>query len=320
MRLIVMGTGPFCVPSFEALCDSPHDVLKLITRPIPDPGRRRKSPPNPMREAAESLGIEIAAPENVNDAEFVEELRALAADLMVVCDYGQILSKECLAVTRKGGINLHGSLLPKYRGAAPVNWAVYHGEAETGITVIHMSPRLDAGPCLAKRSTPIEHDEDAVALEARLARLGVEPVFQAIELLSEWDGQRAIGEIQDPKLATKARRLRKEDAVIDWRRSALQIHNQIRAFQPWPGTYSVWNRTNGKPLRLIFHSARIAEAVPDDAEPGTVYQCDKNEIRLACGEGGIVPIDVQVPGKKRMPIADVLRGYAIQRGDRFTAS
>ena len=202
MQLIAMGTGPFAVPSFHKLLESGHDVIAVVTRPIANSGRRSKQPPNPMRVEAESQSLPILDPPNVNAPEFVSRLKAMQPDLFFVCDYGQILSAECLATARLGGINLHGSLLPKYRGAAPVNWAIYRGETVTGVSVIHMTPRLDAGPTLASRSLEIGDDENAVALEQRLARLGVDAVMDAVDLLQKWDGKSAIGSVQDPSEAT----------------------------------------------------------------------------------------------------------------------
>ena len=165
MRLILMGTGPFAVPSFQSLLHSRHQVVAVVTRPVPPARGRRKGPVNPVREMELNKHVPILDPPDVNAAAPRSQLAKFEADVLVVCDYGQILSVETLAVARLGGINLHGSLLPKYRGAAPVNWAIWHGEKETGVTVIHMTPRLDAGPCLAKQQTPIGPNEDAEQLE-----------------------------------------------------------------------------------------------------------------------------------------------------------
>ena len=172
MRLVMMGTGPFAVPTFRALLASPHEMLGLVTRPDKPAHRREKSPANPMREVALQHRLKVFEPESINSPEAQAWLGELAADLFVVCDYGQILSRDILSLARLGGINLHASLLPKYRGAAPINWAIYHGETETGVTVIHMTPQLDAGPCLVQHRTPIGPDETAPDLETRLAELG----------------------------------------------------------------------------------------------------------------------------------------------------
>ena len=188
MRLVMMGTGPFAVPTFRALLASPHEMLGLITRPDRPAHRREKTPANPMREVPRQNGLAVFEPQSINSPEAQAQLRQWAADLFVVCDYGQILSRETLSLARLGGINLHASLLPKYRGAAPINWAIYHGETETGVTVIHMTPQLDAGPCLVQHRTPIGPTETAPELEARLAELGTGAVLEAIGILSRGEG------------------------------------------------------------------------------------------------------------------------------------
>ncbi|MGD0896945.1 MAG: methionyl-tRNA formyltransferase, partial [Thermoguttaceae bacterium] len=235
MRLILMGTGPFAVPTFEKLYDATWaHVAALVTAPVREHRGRPVEPASPVRRIAREHGSPIFDPDDINLAESLGQLRSYAADLLVVCDYGQILKPETLAVARLGGINLHGSLLPKYRGAAPINWAIYHGETVTGVTVIHMSPEIDAGPCIARAEIPIGPEETAVELEARLAELGAPLVLRSLEAASagRWE---AI--LQDPALACRAPRLKKIDGAIDWSRSAMAIKNQIRALEPWPKTY-----------------------------------------------------------------------------------
>ena len=266
MRLIMFGTGPFAVPTFESLLNSDHEVLALVTRPIADSGKRRKTSENPSRDAGEKAELLILDPADVNQPQSVAQLKELEADLFVVCDFGQILSNECLGAAKLGGINLHGSLLPKYRGAAPINWAIYNGEPTTGITIIHMTPKLDGGPCLVKSETEIGPTETTETIEPRLALLGVEPVHEAIAILAAWDGVSEVGEKQDRKLATKAPRLKKSDGQIDWTRSATEISNQIRAFQPWPGSYTNWHSEKLKqPMRLIIHLVKVLDS--DSADP-----------------------------------------------------
>ncbi|MGB1928434.1 MAG: methionyl-tRNA formyltransferase [Mariniblastus sp.] len=320
MRLIMFGTGPFAVPTFEALIQSPHEVAALFTRPIADSGKRRKTAENPTRDVAESAGLSVFDPMNVNDPDSVEQLLKFEADLFVVCDYGQILSRECLAVSKLGGINLHGSLLPKYRGAAPINWAIFNGDAVTGITIIHMTSKLDGGPCLIKADTEIGSQETAEQIEPRLAQLGVKPVLEAIDVLGNWDGKSPIGQIQDPALATRAPRLKKSDGQINWSRSATELVNQIRAFQPWPGTFTNWHNEGLKqPLRLIIHRAT---ALPKPSEssgksPGSVLVSDGNTLIIQTGAGQLSIDTVQPAGKRVMPIGDFLRGRAPAIGDLF---
>src|SRR3954453_9745123 len=203
MRLVVLGTGPFAVPTLQALAKSRHDVALVITRP--PIGRTAHA--SPMQQAANSLGVPVWSPETVNSVDAKTRMASLQPDLLVVCDYGEILRSETLATARLGGINLHGSLLPKYRGAAPVQWAILRGETETGNSVIHMTPGLDAGPLLGQQRTSIEPDEDAEQLEKRLAEMGPSLVLDVIDQL---ESSTAIPIEQDRSLASKAPRLKKE--------------------------------------------------------------------------------------------------------------
>ena len=222
-----------------------------------------------------------------------------------------------------GGINLHASLLPKYRGAAPINWAIYHGESETGVSVIQMTPRLDAGPCLVQKRTPIDPDETAMEVEARLAELGAPAVVEAIELLAT--GGEHSGIPQDASLATKAPRLKKTDGLVDWSRTAHEIRNQVVAFQPWPKTHTFWRRDDGEPVRLILEAvvATSEEAVKvtlaDDPRPvpGTAISVDNESLDDSLRSGGILPQQVQPAGKRVMSIGEFLRGHPVQIGDRF---
>lgn len=317
MRIVMFGTGPFAVPTFESLLKSDHDVLALFTRPIADSGKRRKTSANPTRDVAESIGLAIHDPQNVNESSSVELLRELKADLFMVCDYGQILSRDCLAAANKGGINLHGSLLPKYRGAAPINWCLYNGDAVTGITIIHMTAKLDGGPCLAKRELEIAAEDTAESIEPKLAELGVEAVHESIEMLAAWDGESPIGQPQDQSQSTKAPRLKKADGLIDWNRTAQEIVNQIQAFQPWPGSFTNWHSANKKqPMRLIIHRAT---SLPNSSsvDAGIVAACDKNQLIVQTGAGQLSVERIQPAGKKPMPIADFLRGNPPEVGDRF---
>ena len=315
MRLIMMGTGPFAVPTFETLLDSAHEVTALITRPAKPVHGKRSAPINPMREVAEKRGLPVLAPDSINTDEARASLREMQADLMVVCDYGQILSQQTLACTPLGGINLHASLLPKYRGAAPITWAIYNGEGETGVTVIHMTPKLDAGPCLVQRRMVIEPDDTAVEVEAKLAQLGAPAVLEAIELLAT--GRSADAPLQDQSQATKAPRLKKIDGVVDWRRTAEAIRNQVRALQPWPKTYTVWERNSGEPLRLILEKVRIDSSTNADVTPGTVLDAGSGRLVVTTGQGSLEILQIQPAGKRVMSADDFLRGYGLKPGEQL---
>ncbi len=316
MKLIVMGTGPFAVPTLQWLVEATeYEIDLVVTRPIDDAGKRRKTVANPVREYAESQQLEIFAPRNINDAQAVDKLNSCDADLMFVCDYGQILKRPALTATRLGGINLHGSLLPKYRGAAPINWAIYHGETETGVTVIHMTPRLDGGPSLSQRRLTIEPNETAEQLEPRLATFGVAAVQEALQLLTDWDGTSQLGETQDQQLVTQAPRLQKRQGNIDWSQSAAQIHNQVRAFQPWPGCFTYWLPDAGKALRLIVHQTSWTQE--GSSAPGIVQTANDDGIQIGTGQGTLTVLTVQPAGKKPMPVAEFLRGRKVKPGNHF---
>ncbi len=313
MRVIVMGTGPFAVPTLRQLYLSRHPVLALVTRPPRPMHGKSPSEANPMRELAVAHGTPVHQPESINAPPARCMLASYRPDLFVVCDYGQILSSETLEIARLGGINLHASLLPKYRGAAPINWAIYHGETETGVTIIHMTPRIDAGPAIAQVRTPIGRDETAAELEPRLAELGAPEVVSGIDAL-ESGTARAIE--QNPDEATRAPRLKKELGLVDWGQSAEAIRNQIRALQPWPKTYTFWRRSGGEPLRLILERVHVVPALP--AEPGTVLEAQNEKLIIATGEKALAVDAIQPAGKRMLSAAEFLRGYGVRTGERFS--
>jgi methionyl-tRNA formyltransferase len=265
-----------------------------------------------MREIAHTHGTPIFDPEDVNNDESRARLQSYAADLLVVCDYGQILSAETLATTRLGGINLHGSLLPKYRGAAPINWAVFHGETETGVSIIHMTPRVDAGPVIAQARTFIGPEETAVELEKRLSEIGAGLVRRAIDALSA--GQAEVLP-QDASQASKAPRLKKTDGLIDWSRPANAIKNQVRALEPWPKTYTFWHRPAGQPLRLILGPVAALDEPSGTVPPGTVLEAAGDRLVVAAGEGAVLVKTLQPAGKRMLPVSEFLRGYRVRPGE-----
>ena len=279
MRIILLGTGPFVVPTLRVLDASRHDLLLVVSRPP----RGRRHPPAPVCLAATALGIEVWTPDTVNSDQACQRLVALEADLLVVCDYGEILKRATLEVTRLGGINLHGSLLPKYRGAAPVQWALLNGDTETGNTVIQMTPGLDAGPTLGVARVAIGAEETAAELEARMAEAGAQLVLQVVDQLALGTARPVA---QESSQATRAPRLTKADGRIDWSRTAARIKNQVRAMQPWPRAFTNWLRQEGEPVRLIVHRVARVEDRPVDqgALPGTVLRAD-SRLAVATGDG-----------------------------------
>ena len=324
LKIVVMGTGPFAVPMFRALLSSPHTVAAVVTRPAHAPAGRRP-PPNPMRDAADMAGVPILAPERINDPDAVEAIRAIGPDLLVVCDYGQILAPAALGVAAFGGINLHGSLLPRHRGAAPVQWAILAGDPVTGASVIHMTPALDAGNVIAARETPIGAFETAPQLEQRLAELGVDAVLEAIDLLTAAGPGSTPGSPQDPARVTRAPRLVKANGIVDWSLPAVRIERMRRALEPWPRTTTFLHAGAGRPpLRVVLEDVAVVDGAdgaggPRSApSPGAILSADAAGLVAACGEGTRLVVRRLVPeGKRGMTAAEFLRGHALFADARF---
>ena len=314
MRLLMLGTGPFAVPTFRALYETRHEIAALVTTPPRTHRGRPVEPICPIRDVARQHGTAIFDPEKINAPEALQRLAGFGADLLVTCDYGQILSSDALAAAHLGGVNLHAALLPKYRGAAPINWAIYHGETTTGATVIHMTPKLDAGPCIAQVRTAIGANETAESLEARLAELGAPLVCQAIEQL-ESGLSRPLS--QDAALASRAPRLKKTDGLIDWTRSATAIKNHVRAMEPWPKTYTFWHRPKCPAVRLILGPVSVIERDAAEIIPGTVLEAVGGRLVIAAGQDAVMPASIQPAGKRPMGIDEFLHGHHIRPGERF---
>jgi len=326
MRLVMMGTGSFAEPTFEALLAGRHPVVGLVTQPDRATGKERGSTRQArrgMKELALERGIPLYQPESINMPEGVELLKSWQPDLLVVAAYGQILSKDVLAVSAQGGINVHASLLPKYRGAAPIAWAIYHGEKETGVTVIKMSIYLDAGEMLAQEAISIRTEETAGELEARLAPLGARLARSVVDQI---EAGTARGMKQDKALVTRAPKLTKEHGLIDWNRPAEAVCNQIRAMQPWPTPYTFLHEPDKAPLRIIINKAIPAPArhdsdlpvggiFTDAAFPGTLFVAAGNTYPE---ERGLVGVhELQPAGKRRMTAEEFLRGHPPASGSRF---
>jgi methionyl-tRNA formyltransferase len=341
MRLVMMGSGTFAEPTFLALMQGPHPVVGLVTQPDRAIGQERGSTRQTgrgMKTIALELGIPIFQPESINTPEGVAGLQAFQPDLVVVAAYGQILSRDVLAVPSKGGINVHASLLPKYRGAAPVAWAIYHGETQTGVTIIRMSIALDAGDMLAQEVVDIGPEETAGELESRLAQVGASLATRVVDQIAA-DSLQGIK--QDKTQATKAPKLTKEHGLIDWIRPARDVVNQIRAMQPWPTAYTFWHRrphvspsppggegsgvsgpanAPAEPMRLIIYKAKaIGKESDENLAPGQVLSLeDSNRLLVAAGDRASVEVlELQPAGKRRMPVAEFLRGHHPKPGDRM---
>jgi methionyl-tRNA formyltransferase len=325
LRYVLMGTGPFAVPSFEAirqqLDSSGDEIVRVFVRPLPPIKSRGGPPPQPVREWAESHGLSVDAPASINDPETVASLVAMNADLLVVCDYGQILKPEALQAARLGGINLHGSLLPAYRGAAPVQRALLSGDRETGVSVIHMTPRLDGGPIVASRTTPIRDDETSGDLEVRLSNIGVDATLEAIALLrtiESLETHGTLGQPQDPSKVSKAPRLSKAEAQIDWSATTRQIDCLVRGMQPWPVAFThVVVNENKPPLRVAIRAIRTETFAADPANVGRVMEHEG--LAIGCGDGQVIIERLQPAGKKEMSGLDFKRGHRLTTGQQLIA-
>ena len=348
LKLVLMGTGPFAFPSFRQIARSHHTILAVVTKPpVENPSRDKAPPESPILTWARQAELQIVTPASINDPSAIEWLTQLQADLLIVCDYGQILSKEALATASLGGINLHGSLLPRHRGAAPVQWSILAGDPQAGVSVIHMTTKLDAGPVLQQRQTPIQPDESADALEARLSQLGVEPTMLAIETLARGDEQAGIE--QDPEQTTKAPRLKKSDGQLDFRYPIAWIDRQIRGLQPWPGVFgnlilsqdnsaqansSQANSSQAKSIRTVIHRAKPVAIDPakiaelgwtpgqvlwsDSAlEASLVIEHPKQWVGVVAHDGLLVLEVLQLAGKSAMQAASFVSGYGKQKNLRF---
>jgi methionyl-tRNA formyltransferase len=317
----MMGTGTFAEPTLEALLAGPDPVVGVFTQPDREGNKRgsTRQVGRGMKEIAAEKGVPVFQPPSVNAPDGVAMLRGLSPDLLVVAAYGQILSKEVLSVPTQGAINVHGSLLPKYRGAAPVAWAILNGETETGVTIIRMSAGLDAGDMLARASIPIG-DETAGELEAKLAPLGAR---LAVETVQRMKAGPVTGDKQDPAQMTKAPKLTKEMGLIDWTKPAPQVRRQIRAMQPWPTAYTFLHRSGKPPIRVMIlqvDSLGYQPKMDPGPEPGIIF-AGPADLTVSCGPATgwthFNVLELQPAGKKRMTAAEFLRGHPLKDGDRF---
>lgn len=324
-RLVVMGTGPFAVPMLRALVAAGHDVAAVVTRPDRAPEGRRP-PPNPMRETATAAGLRVLDPTRVNDPAAVATIAALRPDLLVVCDYGQILSPALLSIAPLGGINLHGSLLPRHRGASPVQWTILSGDVEAGVTVIRMTPALDAGDVVLVRATPVGPRETAAELEPRLAELGAPAVVEAIGRLHAAAAAGTldrVGTPQDEARATRAPRIAKADGLIDWSQPAAAIDRLRRALDPWPRATTFFTRADGARQRLVIADSAVTDGGPPGAAPGTVLLAGDGRLVVACGpteagEPTALEILRLVPeGRRSMTSDEFVRGSPLRAGTRL---
>ncbi|WP_310600035.1 methionyl-tRNA formyltransferase [Desulfobulbus sp.] len=302
LRIVFMGTPDFAVPALQALLDGPEEVVAVVCQPDRERGRGKKVSPPPVKVLAERHRIPVLQPESVRTASFLEEMQALAPDLLVVAAYGKILPQSLLDLPRLGAINVHGSLLPKYRGAAPIQWAVINGEAETGITIMQMDAGMDTGDILLTVAVPIGRQETAGELFGRLALLGGEVLGNAVARLKQGT---LAARPQAHDLASHAPMLKKEMGHLDWTLPARRLHDLIRGLDPWPSAYGF---IDGK--RFRFFSPEVVP-IRAGSPPGAICRADGQGLLVATGDDCLLIREIQPEGKKRMDAASCLRGLRI---------
>jgi len=307
-RVVFFGTPEFAVPSLQALLDGPDEVVGVVCQPDRPAGRGQKVQAPPVKQLAERHGIAVAQPIKLKTDELPDQLAAWRPDLAVVAAYGRILPARILELPRLGCINVHASLLPRYRGAAPIQWAVLNGDAETGVTIMRMNERMDEGEILLQRATPIGADESYGALQTRLAGIGAAALLEALAQLAAGT---LVATPQDHAAATLAPMIRKEQGRIDWRQPAALIARQVRGFNPWPSAHTT---LAGRLLKI--HAAR---AESGGGEPGRVVALD-DAVRVATGDGVLAIEQLQLEGRRALSAGEFARGGALAVGDRLGAA
>jgi methionyl-tRNA formyltransferase len=303
MRLVFLGTPDFAVPTLERSVAAGHEMACVVTQPDRPRGRGQQPAFSPVKDAALRLGLPVYQPERVRETEAVERLRSLAADAMVVVGYGQIIPQAVIDLAPLGIINVHASLLPKYRGAAPVQWAIVRGETVTGVTTMQIDAGLDTGDLLLRTWTEIGADETAVELGRRLSLLGADLLAETLARIHE-----IVPEKQDGAKATRAPMLKKEDGLIDWNGSAYALHNRVRGLQPWPGAYTAFR---GQKLHIWASRPQLRPA----AHPAPGRFLTLKPPAVCCGEGALELIEVQLEGRKRIGGADFVNGQHLTEND-----
>ena len=310
MRIVFMGTPDFAVGTLEALIEAGHEVIGVVTQPDKPKGRGKTLMPTPVKEVALRNQISVYQPKKVRETEFTETLRRLAPDVIVVAAFGQIITREILDIPRFGCINVHASLLPAYRGAAPIQWAVINGEKESGVTIMQMDEGLDTGDMIDKVVVPLAEDETGGSLFDKLSQAGAR---LCVKVLRDLEEGKAVREKQRGDSTTPyASMISKKMGEVDWRRSAKSIEQLIRGLDPWPSAYT---KLQGKTLKLW--KAQVLQENVTNAAPGEVVKVEKDTFYIQTGEGILKMKEVQLEGKKRMDTAAFLRGFNLSPGERL---
>lgn len=307
MRVIFMGSAEFACPAVEALLGSRHELVACVTQPDRPKGRRLKVQPCPVRALAEAKGVRVLAPEAVDGA--YDEIATLRPDLIAVAAYGQYIPGRLIDLPPRGAINIHPSLLPRYRGAAPIQWAVANGDTVTGVSILYVGRKMDAGDVILQQEHDIADGDTAATLAPRLARAGAELLVRAIDLIDTGHAHRTP---QDEAKVTWARKLEKADGRIDWTLPALALHHRVRGFQPWPGSACEAQAGSGHHLKVLRTRVEQGTGVP-----GTILDATGDGPLIACGENALRLLDVQPEGKRPMPGAAYLNGAHLPPGSRL---
>ncbi|QBG47089.1 methionyl-tRNA formyltransferase [Verrucomicrobia bacterium S94] len=307
MRIVFMGSAALAVPSLKAILNSGQDeVVGVVSQPDRPAGRKRVLTPCPLKAYADEQCLNVMTPEKIGDPVAVEALEKMKPDLLVVVAYGQYIPQRVIRLARYEAINVHPSLLPKYRGSAPIQWAILNGDSETGVSIIYLAEKMDAGDILRQQKYPLDGNETSATLHDKLAGVGAELLLEAINDIRTGAVRRTV---QNEAEAVEVRKLTKDDGKIDWSLSASEIRNRIRAFDPWPGSFCTL--PNGDPLKVW--RADLEEG--GGGEPGTLLD---NHLLVQTGENALRLKEVQPPGKKRMPAASFLNGFLLEKGRILT--
>jgi methionyl-tRNA formyltransferase len=312
LRIVFMGTAELACASLKALLDcADFEVAGVVTQPDRPRGRALKLQPSPVKKVAVAAGLPVWQPERARQAEFTVLLASLHPDLLVVAAYGQILPQSMLDLPRFGGLNVHASLLPKYRGAAPIQWAILNGDPETGVTIMKMAAGLDTGDILRRQTTQILPEDDSSSLHERLALLGATLLVPTI---LDYSSGKITPQPQDESAASYARKITKEDGRLDWTRPARAIWNQVRAFTPWPGAFTSLPENSNRRLLKIF---RVTLEENASGAPGEIVQADKTGLLVACGQGALRIHDLQLEGGRKMTVPEWLAGRPLSAGTKL---
>ena len=299
MNIVFMGTPEFAVPSLTSLFERGYNISLVVTQKDRPKGRGKKMRPTPIKEKALELGLEVYQPDSINSQESINKLRELSPDCIVVIAFGQVLKREVLDIPQYGCINIHASLLPKYRGAAPINWAIINGEKETGVTIMEIDEGLDTGDMLHYKKIPIMEEDDSESIHDKLSIMGGDLIVETIEGLK--DGS-VVKLPQDDSLSTYAPMLSKNTGKVDWNNSGIKIKNLVRGLKPWPSAYMVYKGENVK-----IHKVKVVEKFLKE-DNGVVVKVSDEGIYVNCEDGCIVIEELQFPGKKRLHVSEHLRG------------